>query len=102
MQSHELQTPLQPFNYISISISSLTFIGILLYHTYKQVASGECPWLGSEKTENPQRVLSQYTNVRKMFLTQKNHVNNYRLLFGLTNYGSRYSHDYNSLYHGVR
>ena len=58
--SHELKTTLQAFNYISVSISFLTFIGILLYHTHKQVASSQkwrmfLAWLAKKK--NPQRVL---------------------------------------------
>ena len=60
VHSHELKTALQAFNYISVSISFLTFIGILLYHTHKQVASSQkwrmfLAWLAKKK--NPQRVL---------------------------------------------
>ena len=59
VHSHELKTALQAFNYISVSISFLTFIGILLYHTHKQVASSQkwtmfLAWLAKKK--NPQRV----------------------------------------------
>ena len=60
VHSHELKTALQAFIYISVSISFLTFIGILLYHTHKQVASSQkwrmfLAWLAKKK--NPQRVL---------------------------------------------
>ena len=60
VRSHKLKTALQAFNYISVSISFLTFIGILLYHTHKQAASSRkwrmfLAWLAKKK--NPQRVL---------------------------------------------
>ena len=60
VRSHELQTVLQTFVYILVGISLLTFIGILLYHAHKQVASPQkwrmlLTWLAKKKSS--QRVL---------------------------------------------
>ena len=60
VRSHELQKAIQAFIYISVGISFLTFIGIILYHTHKQVASSQkwrmfLTWLAKKKSS--QRVL---------------------------------------------